>query len=226
MTTVSGILTIRNSFEAGYPLTESILSIYPIVDEFLINDGGSDDGTLDLLEELAEVYPKIELYQIEDEESEAWETIDDQLEQLIDEASGEWLIESQADEIWHEDDILEFSELLESTDANSIRQPRPSVNVAGEVMESQYRTVRAVRNVDNLTSWEGGDNFQIGSHEAGLGEYTTHKVPPEIECDIPIYHLNTTFPNERENHAERHAMWLATESDARMRRYEEYTSDS
>lgn len=46
MTTVSGVYTCRNSIEVGYPFVEAILSALPLCDEFLINDGGSVDGTL------------------------------------------------------------------------------------------------------------------------------------------------------------------------------------
>ena len=43
---VSGFSFIRNGVLLGYPFVESIKSILPIVDEFVIAVGESDDDTL------------------------------------------------------------------------------------------------------------------------------------------------------------------------------------
>ena len=56
---VSGFTFIRNGRKLGYPFVESIRSILPIVDEFVIALGPSDDGTG---EELAKIRdPKIRI---------------------------------------------------------------------------------------------------------------------------------------------------------------------
>lgn len=49
--TLSGFTFVRNATKLGFPLRESILSILPIVDEFVIAfcEGDEDDQTLDLI---------------------------------------------------------------------------------------------------------------------------------------------------------------------------------
>ena len=44
---VSGFTFIRNAVSLGFPALESIRSVLPICDEFVVNVGHSDDGTLD-----------------------------------------------------------------------------------------------------------------------------------------------------------------------------------
>ena len=43
---ISGFTIARNAVKFNYPLLESIRSILPICDEFVINAGDSDDETL------------------------------------------------------------------------------------------------------------------------------------------------------------------------------------
>ena len=46
---VSGFTFIKNAEMLGYPFIESIQSVLPIVDEFVIAVGKSDDNTLEAL---------------------------------------------------------------------------------------------------------------------------------------------------------------------------------
>ena len=46
---VSGFTIVRNAIKYGYPVVESINSILPIRDEFIVNVGDSEDGTLELI---------------------------------------------------------------------------------------------------------------------------------------------------------------------------------
>lgn len=219
---VSGIFTVRNAIEAGYPFVESILSVKPAVDEFLVNDGGSDDGTLEILQELENTYSKIELYQIPDFESGNWECVDQQIEELISKCEGDWIFESQADEVYHEGDIIPFRELIEQCHRegyNSIRQPRESVTAgSNEIGAYTYKTVRAVRKLPKLESHWGGDDFRIDA--PGDSGYSSHHVPPEYLTNIPFYHYNRTFEENSEENKRRHAQWLATQHEGRQESYE------
>ncbi|MCK4882029.1 MAG: glycosyltransferase family 2 protein, partial [Candidatus Omnitrophica bacterium] len=49
---VSGFTIARNVIKFNYPILESIQSILPICDEFIVNVGDSDDGTLDLIQSI------------------------------------------------------------------------------------------------------------------------------------------------------------------------------
>jgi len=51
---LSGFTFVRNVLKQEYPVLESINSILPIVDEFIINVGPSDDETLELIRSIAD----------------------------------------------------------------------------------------------------------------------------------------------------------------------------
>ena len=51
---VSGFTFIRNAVSLGFPAVESIRSVLPICDEFVVNVGEGDDGTLELIRSLGE----------------------------------------------------------------------------------------------------------------------------------------------------------------------------
>src|SRR5216117_3990841 len=54
---VSGFTFVRNVVKYDYPVVESIRSILPVVDEFIVNVGRCDDGTLELIRSIGD--PKI-----------------------------------------------------------------------------------------------------------------------------------------------------------------------
>lgn len=45
---VSGFTFIRNAVQYDFPIVEAVTSVLPIVDEFIVNVGRSDDATLDV----------------------------------------------------------------------------------------------------------------------------------------------------------------------------------
>jgi hypothetical protein len=44
---VCGFTIIRNALRFDYPIVEAILSVLPVVDEFVVLVGNSDDETID-----------------------------------------------------------------------------------------------------------------------------------------------------------------------------------
>ncbi|RMH03786.1 MAG: glycosyltransferase family 2 protein, partial [Nitrospirae bacterium] len=46
---VSGFTICRHAVKFDFPIMEAIRSALPVVDEFIVNVGQSDDGTLDLI---------------------------------------------------------------------------------------------------------------------------------------------------------------------------------
>ena len=192
---ISGIISIKDGIYRGYPFLEAILSAIPICDEFLVNEAKSQDETLSYLKKLKKVFPKIEIYQIPWYESDYWEALDESINFLIEKAKGDWIFEVQGDEIWHEKDILKIKKIIESANengVNSIRQRRLDcswTNIGSYV----YKNVRIVRKIPGLKSYWGGDDFHIGNCSSPREGYTSHNVPPELEIDIPFYHLHRVF---------------------------------
>ena len=52
---ISGFTYVHNALHAGYPIREAIRAVRPYVDEMVVVDADSDDGTLELLGEMPEV---------------------------------------------------------------------------------------------------------------------------------------------------------------------------
>ena len=105
---VSGFTFIRNGVQLGYPFIASIKSILPIVDEFVIAVGESDDDTLAQIESLNE--PKIRIIQT------VWnENMRDRgyvygQQKMIAQfnCTGDWAFYLEGDEIVHEDDLAKI----------------------------------------------------------------------------------------------------------------------
>ena len=56
---VSGFSFIKNAIHFGYPVTESIRSVLPLCDEFIVAVGDSNDGTRQLIESINDTRIKI-----------------------------------------------------------------------------------------------------------------------------------------------------------------------
>src|SRR5947208_13611451 len=101
---VSGFTFCRNAVRYDYPLVESIRSILPIVDEFIVNVGRCDDGTLELVQSIGD--PKIRIIQsVWDETLRTGGRIYSQQTNIALAAwQGSWAFYLQSDECIHEDD--------------------------------------------------------------------------------------------------------------------------
>ena len=199
---ISGIQPISNGVSLGYPFIEAILSVLPIVDEFLINDGGSSDETAFYLKKLQKTFPdKIKLFNKPFYPSEHWETIDDCVEFLISQAKGDWIFEVQGDEIWHEKDLLKLKKTIQKADQSNYNSIR-SVCYFGAGFDIQantykYMNVRIVRKIKGLKSFWGGDDFQTADNRQPAPGFTTSNVPPElIISNTSCYNIGyNAFPN-------------------------------
>src|SRR5436190_21159058 len=105
--TISGFTFIRNGSKLFYPFAESIRSILPLVDEFVIalGEGDADDRTLQIIESIAS--PKIRILHTQ------WDLATypngteyaHQTDLAKAECKGDWLFYLQSDEVIHENDL-------------------------------------------------------------------------------------------------------------------------
>jgi len=102
---ISGFTFVRNAIDLYYPVVESITSILPICDEFIVAAGDSTDGTTDLLRSIKD--PKVKIIET------VWDrslfvggaTNAHQTNIALEACSGDWAFYLQADEVVHEDDL-------------------------------------------------------------------------------------------------------------------------
>lgn len=101
---VSGFTIVRNSILFDYPVTESILSLLPLVDELVVAVGQSSDATRDVVASISS--PKLRIVDtVWDENTRLGGTVLAQQTNLaLDECGGDWCFYLQADEVVHEED--------------------------------------------------------------------------------------------------------------------------
>ena len=100
---ISGFTIVRNAVKFNYPVLESIRSILPICDEFIVNVGESEDATLALIKSITN--PKIRIIQTKWDFSEGKTVLSRQTNIALQECKGDWAFYLQSDEVIHEDDL-------------------------------------------------------------------------------------------------------------------------
>lgn len=99
---ISACCFIKNTFEGAFCLWESMASLLPFVNEYVVLDLGSTDGTYEVLHDIASANPKVKLFTGD------WPSIDagafaTLANDVVKLCSNDVVIYHQADEIWHED---------------------------------------------------------------------------------------------------------------------------
>jgi len=104
---ISGFTFLRNGAMLGYPFLQSIKSVLPIVDEFVISLGDCEDNTLEQLEALAKTEPKIKIIQTTWNEVMTTRGYVYGQQKMIAQfnCSGKWAFYLEADEVVHEEDL-------------------------------------------------------------------------------------------------------------------------
>ena len=110
---ISAFTFIKNGQILGYPFLQSIQSVLPIVDEFIINVGESEDDTLSLIESISS--PKIRIIRSR------WnDNIKDRgyvygQQKMISQfnCSGDWAFYIEGDEVYHENELEKIKKSME-----------------------------------------------------------------------------------------------------------------
>lgn len=105
MTKLSGFTFIRNAVSLDYPVVESISSILPIVDEFIVNIGPDNDGTTELIASIGNPKIKIIHSQWNPHLTTGAYIYAQQTNIALFNCTGQWAFYLQADEVIHEEDF-------------------------------------------------------------------------------------------------------------------------
>jgi len=122
---VSGLTIARNVIKFNYPIIESIQSILPICDEFIVNVGDSEDDTLNLIRSIDS--DKIKIIQNVWDMSQGAEVLSTQTNLALKKCTGDWAFYLQSDEVIHENDLKKLQDVMrknlgnESVDALRFR---------------------------------------------------------------------------------------------------------
>ena len=99
---VSGFTIARNARKYQYPLLESIRSILPLCDEFIVNVGDSQDDTLELIKSLQS--PKIRIIERVWNMAQGKTVLSQETNAALAACTGDWAVYLQSDEVLHEAD--------------------------------------------------------------------------------------------------------------------------
>jgi glycosyltransferase involved in cell wall biosynthesis len=170
---ISGFTFVRNAIDLYYPLVESITSILPICDEFVVAAGDSTDGTTELLRSIDD--PKVRIIET------VWDTKQfvrgasnaQQTNVALDACSGDWAFYLQADEVVHEKYLPGLVERM--------RTYLPDRRVEGLLFDYVHffadydhyqaahgwyrREVRIVRTGIGVRSWKSAQGFRRDGHK-------------------------------------------------------------
>lgn len=113
---ISGFTFIRNAVKYDFPVAEAINSILPIVDEFVVNVGKSEDETLDLIQSIND--PRIKIVESVWDESlkKDGRIFGIQQDIALSQCSGDWAFLVQGDEVIHENDLPAIRQAIENSD--------------------------------------------------------------------------------------------------------------
>jgi len=116
---VSAFTFIKNGQILGYPFIQSIQSILPIVDEFVINVGESEDDTLTIIQSIKS--PKIRIIQSKwnDNMHDHGYVYGQQKMIAQFNCTGDWAFYIEGDEVYHEDDLDKIKASMQAHVDNS-----------------------------------------------------------------------------------------------------------
>ena len=203
---ISGFTMGKNVSKLYYPIKPSILSILPIVDEFIVvlGDSDKDDTTRKEIESIAD--PKIKII----------DTIWDiekfprgmehahQTDIAKSYCSGDWLFYLQADEVVHEKDLpvikKRCEELLNDREVEGLLFNYYHFWADYNHFHNSHgwyrKEIRIIRNKPEIHSWESAQSFRKIPSFEGLN-YRQHEGTIKLnvaQVDAFIYHYGWVRP--------------------------------
>ena len=116
---VSAFTFIKNGQLLGYPFVQSIKSVLPIVDEFVINVGKSEDNTLKIINSIASSKIRV-IESVWNEGMQEKGYIYGQQKMIAQfNCTGDWLFYIEGDEVYHENDLQLILESMEENYNNT-----------------------------------------------------------------------------------------------------------
>ena len=109
---VSAFTFIKNGQILGYPFLQSIMSILPIVDEFIVNVGSSEDDTLDMIRSIKDNKIRIIESNWNDEMRDRGYVYGQQKMISQFNCTGDWAFYIEGDEVYHEKDLVQIKKSM------------------------------------------------------------------------------------------------------------------
>ena len=205
---ISGFTFVRNAVKFDYPVNESIRSILPIVDEFIVVLGNSDDETELLIRSIQS--PKIKIIHSvwDDSLRSGGHVLALETNKALDAVSSDsdWAFYLQADEVVHEQFYEHLkAQMLLWKDHSEVQgllfnytHFYGSYQFIGDSRRWYRKEVRIVRPHKGVRSWKDAQGFRIDGKPLNVKE-----------IDASIYHYGWVKPPEfqQAKQAYFHKLW-------------------
>ena len=189
---------VRNGLAMGYPFLESMQSVLPVVDEFVMVLGDSTDGSREAILNLNSSKVKI-VDTVWDMSLKTGGKLFAQQSNLgLAEMTGDWVIHIQADEVLHENDGPKLVQYIKTFDAN----PRveallfPFLNFRGDYhhihtgRKAHRFEIRAFRKNNLIRAYKDSQGFRKFSSEDAYQQGEKGEKLRVVKIDVPIFHYN------------------------------------
>ncbi|MCH7783406.1 glycosyltransferase family 2 protein, partial [candidate division KSB1 bacterium] len=167
--TLSGFTFVRNAIKYDYPIVEAVTSILPVCDEFIINVGNSDDGTLELIKSINSDKIKIVESVWDENLRTGGRILAQQTDIALQHCTGDWCFYIQGDEVVHEKFLPVISVSLNNYNTDQRVEGLlfkylhfyGSYKYIGTSRRWYRQEIRIIRNKKGIKSYKDAQGFRI-----------------------------------------------------------------
>jgi hypothetical protein len=205
---VSGFTIVRNVIRYDYPVVESIMSVLPLCDEFIISVGKSDDDTMKLMNMISNEKIKIIESVWDDNLREGGKVLAIETDKAFAAVSPEsdWAFYIQADEVIHENDLSKIKEaLLKYKDDKEVegllfnyKHFYGSFDYVGDARQWYRNEIRIIKNDKSISSYRDAQGFRKNGQKLKVKKF-----------DATVYHYGWVKPPAAQQAKQQsfHKMW-------------------
>ena len=205
---VSGFTIVKNAVKFDYPVVEAITSVLPLCDEFIVNVGYCDDGTLELIQAINSPKIKIIQHNWDDTLREGGKLLAVETDRAFDAVSADshWAFYIQADEVLHEKYLDTVREAMEAHKHNlhiegllfNYTHFYGSYDYLGNSRRWYKREVRIIRNDKQIRSYRDAQGFRKNDEKLRVKQ-----------IDATMFHYGWVKPPKAQQEKQKsfHKMW-------------------
>jgi hypothetical protein len=191
---ISACTIIKNATKFSYPIIESINSLLPFTDEYIINIGNSEDDTKELLiKEFGNNSKVIMFDSIWEGKEQGMAFFRNQTNLSLKKCKKDWIFYLQGDEAVHEDDMKKLKYELEIAEKNNKKaimfnflhfekDYRHTKKGYSEGFDAYEEEIRIIKNNEGIFSHGDAMGFAYQNYDLKALPQFIHKV------DFNIYH--------------------------------------
>lgn len=194
---VSAFTICRNAVKFDFPIVEVIRSALPIVDEFVVNVGQSDDGTLELVRSIGSDKVRIVESVWDDSMKKDGLLFSHETNIALARCTGDWALYLQADEVLHERDYDTILAAMRDhlADASIVGFTFRYLHFYGDYWSlnpwAYHRAVRIIRNDGQVESCGDAVGFWLKADQGWLQSVHKDRIKPS---GATIYHYGWVKP--------------------------------